>query len=134
MKTLPILLTIAAIPVAASAVAQSHHSVKKHTKSVASAAGDPTIVPLVGTWYVTDHGIESHAQRLALRKNGTFAFIGSGWKSEGKFKLREGNLALEWTAVDGTPVKAGSMHKNIVLNREMNSFVIDRYTYEKHAE
>ena len=136
MKTLPTLLTLSLVSLGlVNAFAQSSsHAVKKHRKVVAEAAADPTIVPLVGTWYVNENGKESHAQRLSLRKNGTFAFIGTGWKSEGKFKVKDNALALEWTAVDGSPVKAGSMHKSIELNPDKNSFVIDRYTYAKHVE
>ncbi|HEY3781732.1 MAG TPA: hypothetical protein VGL56_11645 [Fimbriimonadaceae bacterium] len=136
MKILPTLLTLSAVSlgvVTAFAQTSTHHSVKKHTKAV-EAVVDPTIVPLVGTWYVHENGKESHAQRLSLRKNGTFAFIGSGWKSEGKFSVKANALALEWTAVDGAPVKAGTMHKAITLSANKSSFVIDRYTYAKHVE
>ena len=135
MKTLTTLLTLSIVSFGiATALGQSStHATKKHRKTVETPA-DPTIIPLVGTWYVNENGKESHAQRLNLRRNGTFAFIGSGWKSEGKFKVKENALALEWTAVDGSPVKAGTMHKSIPLTPDWNSFVIDRYTYAKHIE
>jgi hypothetical protein len=136
MKTLPTILTLSfvSLGIAAAYGQSSAHAAKKHRKAVAEIPIDPTIIPLVGTWYVNDNGKESHAQRLNLRKNGTFAFIGSGWKSEGNFKVKENALALEWTAVDGSPVKAGTMHKSIPLAPDKSSFVIDRYTYAKHVE
>jgi len=135
MKTLPTLLTLSVVPfgIATASGQTSAHTVKKHAKAIETPA-DPTIIPLIGTWYVNQNGKESHAQRLSLRKNGTFAFIGSGWKSEGKFKVKDNALALEWTAVDGAPVKAGTMHKSIPLAPDQATFVIDRYTYAKHVE
>jgi hypothetical protein len=136
MKTLPTLLTLSIVSfgiVSAYGQTSPHHSIKKHTKAAESPV-DPMIIPLVGTWYVNENGKESHAQRLHLRKNGTFAFIGSGWKSEGNFKVKDNALALEWTAVDGSPVKVGTMHKAIPLAPDKSSFVIDRYTYAKHID
>jgi len=88
---------------------------------------------MVGTWYVNESGKENRAQRLALRSDGTFAFIGSGWKSSGQYSYKDNTLALAWTHVDGAPVQPGSMHKNILLAAD-GTFNIDRYTYAKHLE
>jgi len=108
---------------------------KQHKKShnhPAAKAASASIRQVVGTWYVYQNGAESHAQRLALRPDGTFAFIGSGWKSAGKYNVEDNYLVLQWTEVDGQPVKYGTMHKRIALNDDKNRFTIDRYNYRKH--
>ena len=124
------------IPAVATA---RHHYVKKHRAnhehdSAKSEKADASIKPVVGTWYVNEHGKESRAQKLVLRPNKTFAFVGSGYKSEGNYSVKDGSLKLIWTSVDGEKVKPGQMHKEIALNGEMNSLVIDQYTYGKHVE
>lgn len=112
-----------------------HHHITKHPAIVKKVARvDPAIAPVVGTWYVNDNGKESRAQRLALRSDGTFAFIGTGWNSGGTYTIKDRNLALEWTQVDGNAIKAGSMHKNIPLSEDMAAFTIDKYNYAKHVE
>ena len=39
-----------------------------------------------------------------------FAFIGPNWQSQGKFKVGEDKLSLEWTSVDGAAVKPRRNH------------------------
>ena len=107
---------------------KSHH----HPAKFSARGGSASIRPVVGTWYVYQNGAESHAQRLALRPDGTFAFIGSGWKSGGNYSIDNNALVLQWTEVDGQPVNYGTMHKRIALNEDKNRFTIDRYNYRKH--
>ena len=129
---------IVAVSATAAVAAARHHNAKKHgeknVKATKAAKLDPSIKHVVGTWYVNQHGKESHAQRLVLRPNNTFAFVGAGWASEGNYSVKEGNINLEWTSVDGQKVKKGQMKKTLALNTDMNSFVIDQYTYDKHEE
>src|ERR1700757_99494 len=68
--------------------AKSHKHPAKYSSNRGGTAS-ASIRPVVGTWYVYQNGAESHAQRLALHPDGTFAFIGSGWKSGGKYTIED---------------------------------------------
>jgi hypothetical protein len=91
-------LSLAVVSAFAVTHKHAHKATKAHPKArVASTFhADPAIRPLVGVWYVNDGGKENRANRLSLNSNGTFVFAGSGWKSKGKYTMKDGALALEW--------------------------------------
>lgn len=86
---------------------------------------------MAGTWTLRDGDQPRKDIRMVFRPNGTFAFVGPNWKSEGTYRMAEHKLSLEWSKVDGAPVKAGTVKKDIVMPEDDCSFTIDRYTYFK---
>ena len=121
--------------VASASAANPHkkHRSKKRTAIVNIAPIAPTVnvAPMVGTWTLRNGDKPRTDIKMIFRTNGTFAFVGPNWNSAGKFKIGEHKLNLEWTAVDGTPVKPGVMHKEYVMDDTDSSFTIDKYTYYK---
>ncbi len=123
-----------ASPLGAPASPSSSSSKKSPKKATPrSVACSPAIKPVVGTWFVNQDGREDHDKRLVLRPNGTFAFIGTGWKSEGNFSFKDNAIILNWTRVDGSPVKPGQMHKELAMEPG-GGFHIDTYQYYKHLD
>jgi len=86
---------------------------------------------MVGTWTLRNGDKPRTDIRMVFRPNGTFAFVGPNWRSEGKFRIGEGKLSLEWTAVDGSNVAPGTVKKDYPMTDDGGSFSIDQYTYYK---
>jgi len=137
MKHLGTALTVvlASLAMMASAGTQHHHSAKHAHKTAARpvpiSAAPPEVRPMVGTWTLRDGDKPRTDIRMVFRTNGTFAFVGPNWKSEGKFRMAEHKLSLEWTAVDGSRVAPGTVKKDFAMGDDDGSFSIDQYTYYK---
>jgi hypothetical protein len=85
-----------------------------------------------GTWQVVANGKSNPNMKLVLTSKGGFKFIGSNYSSSGTYKVEGDAIQLNWTLVDGQPVKPGTMKKTLVLTPE-NTFTIDRFTYARRG-
>jgi hypothetical protein len=84
-----------------------------------------------GTWTVHRNGLEEKGLRMDLRTDGTFRFTMTGATSEGTWSTRDGSVLLVWTKIDGEPVDDGTVHKEIAVSEDNQSFKIDTYRYER---
>src|SRR5438067_12157266 len=112
------LLICASLSVSQADAARHHH--KHHVAAAApkivQCAVDPVLKPYVGLWYVTKSAKEDRSMKMRLSADGTFVFAGTTYKSVGRFSVKKGVLAFDWTEVDGQPVKAGAMHRLVSLS------------------
>jgi hypothetical protein len=83
-----------------------------------------------GTWMVHNNGKPDPNKKLVFTPKGEFKFVGIGYSSGGKYTVSGNTIRLLWTKVDSTPVKLGSMKKDLHLTPE-DSFTIDQYTYRR---
>ncbi len=104
--------------------------VKKPAKVVTTKHIDPLNVPMAGTWFLLDSN-EKYVKstKMVFTKFGEFDFMGSAWRSKGKFTLRNNTLNLIWTQVDGKTVAANTMKKSIPVEEGVTRFQIDRFRY-----
>lgn len=129
------LVVLGSLATMASAAPQKKSVKKKKAPAKAAPARvvktDPELAPMVGVWTMRDGEKPLTSVKMKFNPNGTFAFLGPNWKSEGKFQLRDGFLKLVWTSVDGAKVAPGTMKKDYAMADQNASFTIDKYTYFK---
>lgn len=131
-KALLFSISVLALTTMASAGQKSKAKIKKVVKpSVTKFALSAESQPMVGLWTLRDGDKPRLDIKMKFTPDGHFAFIGPNWRSAGNFKVVDGKLGLEWSSVDGQPVKAGLMKKEFTLDAVNSSFVIDKYTYYK---
>ncbi len=97
--------------------------------SVASFAGTRIVS---GTWMVTSNGKSNPNMKLVFTPKGAFKFVGANYSSSGTYKVQGDSILLNWTKVDGQPVKSGTMHRTLHVQPD-NTFTIDQFTYARHA-
>jgi hypothetical protein len=114
----------------ASQATETQPKTKSGPQLALSGAGARPI-SMVGTWIVRDAQHARPTIKMVFRSNGTFDFLGAGFRSAGKFKVQEHKLHLEWTSVDGAKVAPGTMKKGFPMAEDNSSFAIDKYTYFK---
>lgn len=129
-KVIAITLTAAALATMAGAAQKS--KVKKVIKPKAPKVVIlPECKPMVGLWTLRDGEKPRLDIKMKFTPDGHFAFLGPNWKSTGNYRIVENKLSLEWSTVDGQPIKPGVMKKDFALDATTTSFVIDKYTYYK---
>ena len=140
IRTALAFVVLASLAMTATAGNRHHrprHQPKKHAARetamapIALAAAPPEVRPMVGTWTLRNGDQPRTDIRMVFRTNGTFAFVGPNWRSEGRFRMGEGKLSLEWTSVDGSHVAPGTVKKDYPMGDDGGSFRIDQYTYYK---
>lgn len=88
---------------------------------------------LVGVWYLLDSDDKFvKTTKITFTSKGEFFFVGSAWKSQGKFTLTTEGINLVWVSVDGKPVTPGSMKKTLPLESSTR-MQLDRFRYGKFS-
>ena len=100
--------------------------------SILSVAAMATTRAVSGTWLVVSNGKANPNMKLVFTPKGAFKFVGSNYSSSGTYKVDGDTIKLNWTKVDGQPVKSGTMKRTLTLTPE-NTFTIDRYTYARRG-
>jgi hypothetical protein len=125
--TLVVLASLAVMSTACQATASGPKA--KAGRELALSGAKAKLGSMVGTWIVRDPQNARPTIRMVFRPNGTFDFLGAGFRSAGKFNVQEQKLQLEWTSVDGARVAAGTMRKDFPIADDDSSFTIDKYVY-----
>ena len=99
---------------------------------ILSIAAFATTQGIAGTWQAAVNGKADPKIKLIFTPQGEFKFGGSGYSSCGTYKLEGDTIQLNWTKVDGQPIKPGATKRTLVLSPE-NTFTIDRFTYARKA-
>jgi hypothetical protein len=130
--TLVVAASLAMMAVAAPAQTRKSQKPTSKVPSQKQQAPSPELGQMVGTWTLRDGEKPLKHIRMVFRDNGTFAFVGPGWQSTGRFKVAQDHkLALEWSTVDGEKIAPGSMKKEFPMTDDESAFTIDKYTYFK---
>lgn len=137
LRTTLTIVVLASLAMTAAANSTHKHKTKKHATAKAApialaATPAPAMLgPMVGTWTLRDGDKPRTDIKMVFRKDGTFAFIGPNWKSNGTFHVQEHLLSLEWASIDGSKVAPGTVKKDFAMGEDDGSFKIDTYTYYK---
>jgi hypothetical protein len=94
-------------------------------------AAPVAVGPMVGTWTLREGDKEIRYVRILFRPNGTFAFVGSSFRSEGTYRFAENSLKLAWTSIDGEPCKPGAVQHSYLLAEADGSLQINKHVYRK---
>lgn len=135
MKLFSLALTVAALSLQVAVAGPGKHKPVPRASKISKATRPPKLnlppSPVEGVWTLRSGDQENKAVRFTFRRDGTWEYRSSDSRSAGRFTLVDKTLTLLWSDVDGEPIALGSMKKELTLNEDKNSYLLDKWLYSR---